>query len=99
MTETIEEVKSLLAKVRVENAYLRADLVKAEIYKDEVVSLRKDRDRLKVQVNSLASINSRLTKKLYKYEGGKNAKPDSDAVEPDDRADDPIGDSGCGISD
>ena len=98
MTETIEALKATLAKVRVDNAYLRAELVKADIYKDEIIAVRKERDRLRTQFNSMSVANSRLVRKLEKYEGKKNAKQGGDATGSDYRADDTAGDSGCGVS-
>lgn len=97
MTETIEALKATLAKVRVDNAYLRAELVKADIYKDEILAVRKERDRLRTQFNSMSVANSRLVRKLEKYEGKKSGKQGGDAAGPDDRIDDTVGDSGCGV--
>jgi hypothetical protein len=98
MTEAIEALKATLAKVRVDNAYLRAELVKADIYKDEIIAVRKERDRLRTQFNSMSVANSRLVRKLEKYEGKKSAKPNCNQTGPDNRADDTAGDSGCGVS-
>ena len=98
MSKVIEVLKATLAKVRVDNAYLRAELVKADIYKDEIIAVRKERDRLRTQFNSMSVANSRLVRKLEKYEGKKSGKPDCNQTGPDDRADDTAGDRGCGVS-
>lgn len=97
MSKVIEVLKATLAKVRVDNAYLRAELVKADIYKDEIIAVRKERDRLRTQFNSMSVANSRLVRKLEKYEGKKSGKPNCNQTGPDDRADDTAGDSGCGV--
>ena len=104
-TESREEILARAAKQRVMLASMRADIVRLELYRDKIESVQEQNKILKKDNNRLASAVGRLTKKVEKLTGkvekkaGKGAKQNSDTAEPDDRADDAAGSSGCGVHD
>ena len=104
-TETREQLLERATKQRVQIAHMRADMIKLELYRDRVEAVEETSRALKKENNRLASTVGRLNKKIEKLTGKvekkavKGAKQDSDAVEPDNRADDAAGSSGCGVPD
>lgn len=89
-----EENKNL----RVRIAYMNADLVRMDILRDEVDSLRKSHARMVKENSSLHTVNTNLKKKVNKLEaklaeqGGNDEEQDSAEAGSDDRAGDTTGD-------
>ena len=100
-TETREQLLDRATRQRVEMATMRADLIRLELYRERMESVEAENKALKKDNNRLASAVGRLNKKLELYtgkvekKGKKGAKQDSGTAEPDNRADDASGTSGC----
>jgi predicted nuclease with TOPRIM domain len=96
--ETYEELKERSKKHRVDLAFIRAELVKMEIIKDEADALNKEVSRLRLLNTSLSSQNGKLLRKVEKLEAKlKKKDPNSDQQDdieagPDDRSPDTDGD-------
>ncbi|NDB67821.1 MAG: hypothetical protein EB015_07415 [Methylocystaceae bacterium] len=97
--ETYEELRERAKKHRVDLAFIRAELVKMEIIKDEADALKKEVNKLRAQNASLSSQNGKLLRKIEKLEGkskenegAEGEKQDSAEAGSDDRVNDTAGD-------
>ena len=68
-TETREQLLERATKQRVQIAHMRADMVKLELYRDNVESVEEQNRVLKKENNRLASAVGRLNKKIENFTG------------------------------
>ena len=96
--ETYDELKERARKHRVDLAFIRAELVKMEIIKDEAQALNKEVARLRHLNTNLSSQNGKLIRKVERLEAKLKKKdiiddkPDDTEAGPDDRSPDTDGD-------